>query len=126
MKSLDDERTAGAFVEARSERAPAGKPLLKNELARRGVARTIADDALAEIDEKLAAKEAAERFLRRRHRPKETEQERQQALLRHLASRGFSGYLARQAIENLAGGIELAEDAFELEEAAEESEGSAG
>lgn len=106
------------------ERAPAGKPLLKNELAKRGAARAIVDEALAGVDEKQAVKEAAERFLRRRHRPKETEQERQQALLRHLASRGFSGYLARQAIENLDGGIEPAEDAFELEE--EEQEGSSG
>jgi SOS response regulatory protein OraA/RecX len=108
------------------ERAPAGKPLLKNELAKRGAARTIVDEALAGVDEKQAVKEAAERFLRRRHRPKETQQERQQALLRHLASRGFSGYLARQAIENLDSGIALADDAFELVEEAEESEGSSG
>lgn len=126
MKYLDDERTAGAFVEARVERAPAGKPLLKNELAKRGVARTVVDEALAGVDEKEAVKEAAERFLRRRHRPKESAVERQQALLRHLASRGFSGYLARQAMEQLGSEIEMAEEAFELVEGAEESEGSSG
>lgn len=122
---LDDERTAEAFVEARAERAPAGKPLLKSELFKRGAAKTVAEGALEGIDEAGAAKEAAERFLRRRQRPKETEEDRQKALLRHLASRGFPGHLVRKVLDELGSEIEVAEEAFEAEDDGE-AEGSSG
>lgn len=128
LKYLDDERTAGAFVEQRAERSPAGKPLLKSELVRRGVTRTLAEEATEGLDEAAAAKEAADRFLRRRLRPKETKEERQQALFRHLAGRGFQSSVIRRAMTAAFQEIELAEEAFEalessppLEELMEES-----
>lgn len=136
LKYLDEERTAEAFVEARAERAPAGRPLMRSELVRRGAARTVVEGALEGIDEAAAAKVAAERFLRRRHRPAENEQDRQKALLRHLASRGFPGHLVRKVLDALPGGLagelDVVEEAFEIEDpdleplAGDEAEGSSG
>lgn len=123
---LDDEKTAGAFVEARAERAPAGKPLLKSELFRRGAAKGVADGALEGLDETAAAKEAAERFLRRRQRPNESEEDRQKALLRHLATRGFPGHLVRKVLDSLGSEIEVAEEAFEVEAMDLEAEAERG
>jgi len=116
LNYIDDERTAETFVETRIERNPAGRPLLRGELFRRGVAKGIAEEALEKVDEEQGAKEAAERFLRRRHRPKESEEDRQKALLRHLASRGFPGHLVRKALERLGSSLDVPEDAFEIEE----------
>lgn len=116
LRYLDDERTAETFVETRVERAPAGKPLLRGELFRRGVAKSIAEGALEGVDEEQSAQEAAERFLRRRHRPKESEDDRQKALLRHMASRGFPSHLVRKTLERLGSSLEVPEDACEIEE----------
>lgn len=131
LKYIDDEKTAGSFVEARAERAPAGKPLLKNELVRRGAARTVVAGALEGLDEAAAAKEAAERFLRRRQRPSETEEDRQKALLRHLASRGFPGHLVRKVMDELGSELDVVEEAFEIEDLdleppGDEAEGRSG
>ncbi len=72
--------------------------------------------ALETIDETQAAKEAASRFLRRRQRPNESEDDRQKALLRHLASRGFAGHLVRKVLDELGSEIEVAEEAFEVDD----------
>lgn len=126
LRYLDDERTAGAFVEARVERAPAGRPLLRSELVKRGAARTVAEGALEAVDESGAAKEAAERFLRRRQRPNESEADRQKALLRHLASRGFPGHLVRKVMDQVQDELAEAIDAMDVVDLDDEVEGSLG
>lgn len=132
LKYLDEERTAEAFVEARAERAPAGRPLMRSELVRRGAARTVVEGALEGVDEAAAAKEAAERFLRRRQRPGESQEDRQKALLRHLASRGFPGHLVRKVMDQIGSTLDVVEEAFEIEDldldpaAGDEAEGRSG
>lgn len=105
---IDDPRTAATYVETRTQRAPAGRRLLQAELRRRGVAAAQTQEALGEVDEPALARDAAERFLRRRSRPGEDAQRRLAALARHLGSRGFGGAAIARVLEEQAGGEELA------------------
>ena len=92
---VDDRQTAREMIRSRQARAPEGRLKLRSELARRGVAAEIVEDALEELapeDDRELARQAAERWLRRSPRARGgTLDERGKASLgRHLTSRGFS------------------------------------
>ncbi len=89
---IDDSRTARELIASRRARAPVGRAKLRADLARRGVAPEIADEALEELtpdDDSEDARRAAERWARGRRPGRDPERERA-ALARHLAGRGFS------------------------------------
>jgi regulatory protein len=64
---LDDQAFAKAWVESRDRARPRGERALRSELAKKGVDRAIADEALAdrEVDRPNADADAALRLLRR-------------------------------------------------------------
>lgn len=85
---LDDRATARQWVEARLARGPEGRRRLAAELSRRGADSEVAAEVLREVlpdDDRPAAREAAERWLRRRSGSPKPE-----ALARHLDRKGFS------------------------------------
>ena len=85
---LDDRITARQWVEARLSRGPEGRRRLAAELSRRGADSEVVDEVLSEAlpdDDRPAAREAAERWLRRRSGSPKPE-----ALARHLDRKGFS------------------------------------
>jgi regulatory protein len=92
---LDDRKTAADFIAHRRERGGEGKLRLRAELARRGAPSDAIDDALAglgEEDDQAAAREAAERWRRRKAGEKAggSRPEDSASLARHLARKGFS------------------------------------
>jgi len=85
---LDDRATARQWVNERLTRGPEGRRRLAAELARRGADSAIVDEVLSELlpdDDRPAAREAAERWLKRR-----SGSPRPDALARHLERKGFS------------------------------------
>lgn len=102
---LDDERTARELVAGRLARGPVGRRKLAAELARKGAPAKAAAAALDELvpeDDREAAREAADDWLRRRGAPDPA------ALARHLERRGFSPRAIWGEVERLgsAGGAE--------------------
>lgn len=93
---LDDERTAGEFVAGRKRRGPVGPMKLLADLKRRGVEDGVAsralDDAFPDGDLE-AARDAAERKLRRAREPEDAEARHKllASVARTLERKGFSG-----------------------------------
>ncbi len=92
---VDDARTARELVRGKLARAPVGGMKLRSDLIRRGVAREIIDDTLAELvpeDDREPTRQAAARWRRRKPRTQSgpLEDRDRAALARHLAGRGFT------------------------------------
>jgi regulatory protein len=104
---LDDESTARAFVAERQGRRGLGRARVAAELRRHGAAGTAVDAALAEVSEegeRARAAIAAARW-RRLHGDDSAiadpaaRRQRQAALGRHLASKGFSSSVIVAALK---------------------------
>lgn len=96
---VDDRETARQWLEARLARGPEGRRRLSAELIRRGADSEVIDEVLAEQlpeDDRPAAREAAERWLRRR-----AGEPRPDALARHLERKGFAPGTIRGLLEEL-------------------------
>jgi regulatory protein len=96
---LDDESFARAWVESRDRARPRGERALRSELARKGVDRQVADDALAErkTDRPDADEEAARQLLERHARALERvldPRARRQRAYALLARNGFDPEIA--------------------------------
>jgi regulatory protein len=95
LKLLDDAAFAAQWVDERGKRK--GSRALAAELASRGVAREVSEEALdkAELDEEKVARELAGRWMRRvRNRPLRDQASR---IMRMLVARGFSYEVAEEA-----------------------------
>lgn len=105
---LDDGRFARDFVRQKLGRGPLGSRRLLAELARRGVSTEHAASALEELlpeDDRPGAREAADRWRRRRPRGEPA------ALARFLERQGFSRRAIFAALETTdEGGIAPSED----------------
>ena len=94
---VDDARFAREWVDSRARNSPRGARALVRELLEKGVARPLADEAAASLDDEETARAAASRFARRlagtgrerfRHR-----------MWQHLRRRGYGCSLARRAAD---------------------------
>ncbi|MHB8756562.1 MAG: regulatory protein RecX [Bacillota bacterium] len=102
---LDDKRLARHYVDARQSARPAGKRLLRAELARRGLDRNAIQEALAaapvggSVEELELADRAAEERLRRRPVTDDREvlQREHRLLVDFLLRRGFGSDTAERA-----------------------------
>ncbi|RMH22045.1 MAG: regulatory protein RecX [Acidobacteria bacterium] len=101
---LDDVAAARAFVARKLRGSPLGRRRLAAELARRGVAEEVIDEALASLDDddRPLARQVAERWLARDRRP--PSERRDAALARFLARRGFSERAIVHVLRQLPGG----------------------
>jgi regulatory protein len=114
---LDDEATARAFVAERQGRRGLGRARIAAELRRHGAAGEAVSAALAEVnddDERQRAASAAARWQRlHRDRPATLDslarRERDAALGRHLASKGFSRAVIVAALRANGDGAAAAE-----------------
>ena len=94
---LDDTAFARFFVDARQASTPRSRRALQFELSRKGVDRSIASEAVAELSDADAAYDAAQRRMRAlRNHDRQTFTRR---LGNFLASRGFSYGVSRSAID---------------------------
>lgn len=104
---LDDAAYARSFIETRMKLRPKGIFALRQELVRKGVAKTIVQEILTEtaIDEEALARDALTRRLRRPASFGTTKDRRQSRLqwekmARFLASRGFSPDVIRRVLRD--------------------------
>jgi len=101
---LDDARTARDFVSSRLAREPLGRRRLHDELKRRGAPPELAREALDELfpeDEPALARQAAERWLRRRGPSATRPSNERAALFRHLQRRGFSQHAIFSVLQGM-------------------------
>lgn len=99
LNLLDDHAFADYWVEQRETFKPRSLIALRQELAQKGVNRTIIEEALADVDESAAAYRAAESRSRRwQHLPEETFLAK---LQRFLQGRGFNYAITRTVARQL-------------------------
>lgn len=100
---LDDKKFASAWVAERTSLKPAGKSLIRRELAHKGVEAELIGEVLGDIrpfyDEEKEAKTLAEKKLRTLGRLDKLKKKRR--IYAFLARRGFSGDAIWKAIEEL-------------------------
>ncbi|MCP4656605.1 MAG: regulatory protein RecX [bacterium] len=110
---LDDARTTLEFVSSRLAREPLGRRRLRNELERRGAPPELARQALDELfpeDETELARQAAERWRRRRGGAAPRDQ--RAALFRHLERRGFSQHAIFSVLQGMPAQASVDQDDF--------------
>ena len=96
---LNDRDFARYWVEQRETFKPRGRLALQQELRQKGVARTIIDEAVEEVDEVDAARRAAEKRVRRwSHLPYDDFRTK---LGRYLQRRGFRYGIIRATVEEI-------------------------
>lgn len=95
---LSDARFAETYAEARARRG-FGPVRIRGELQQRGVADSLAEDALDRVDADWEASAAEQRVRRFGGAPPETERERQRQY-RYLTQRGFTSDQARAALRD--------------------------
>jgi regulatory protein len=99
---LDDNAFAEGFVRDRFLRAGYGRERIRNDLRRKGVARSDIEAAIAAVvdvgTERRQAEEALERFRARRTRV-DDERKLREAAFRHLVGRGFGIALVRDVLD---------------------------
>ncbi len=104
---VDDARYARAVVRAKALGAGASRRRVSQELARRGVERGVADEAVAEVwrEEEVDQREAAERLARKRlgMMGKLDAQTQRRRLYAFLARRGYDADEIRHAMETVMG-----------------------
>jgi regulatory protein len=96
---LNDASFARYWVEQRETFKPRSKIALQQELRQKGIARTLIDEAVANVDELAAARQAAEPKARRWHTL--PEQQFRQKLNGFLQRRGFNYGIIREVTEML-------------------------
>ncbi|HEX5581548.1 MAG TPA: regulatory protein RecX [Gemmatimonadaceae bacterium] len=104
---VDDARYARALTRARALGAGASRRRIAQELSRRGVDRTVADEAVNEVwsEEEVDQREAAERLARKRlgTMGKLDPQTQRRRLYAYLARRGYDADEIRHAMEAAMG-----------------------
>jgi len=104
---LDDAAFARAFTRSKALGAGASKRRLQQELAKRGVARDVSDEAVAEVfeEEAIDEGESVERLARKRLRSlaRLDAATRHRRLWSFLARRGYDADVIRRAIEKVTG-----------------------
>lgn len=106
MRYLNDSDYALNWVERRLDTKPSGRLVLRYELIQKGVAPSVADEAIAgfmtpgrEMD---YANAAADKWMRRRRSARDNFSAKESAsLARHLQSRGFAGHVIGDIINRL-------------------------
>ena len=99
IRVIDDRDFAFRFVEEKLRLRPAGKPVLRRDLSRRGVEAPVIEDVLAEVLGEIDLEAVAFRLLSKR-RSRYLQLDRNKAMNRmyaFLASRGFGPDIARTA-----------------------------
>ena len=104
---LDDAAFARAFARSKALGAGASKRRLQQELSRRGVARDVGAEAVAEVfeEEEIDEGESVERLVRKRLRSlsRVDAATRDRRLWSFLARRGYDADVIRRAIEKVTG-----------------------
>lgn len=104
---LDDAAFARAFTRSKALGAGTSKRRLQQELSRRGVARDVGDEAIAEVfeEEEIDEGESLDRLVRKRLRSlgQLDAATRDRRLWSYLARRGFDSADIRRAIERATG-----------------------
>jgi regulatory protein len=104
---LDDAAFARAFARSKALGAGASKRRLQQELSRRGVARDVGEEAVAEVfeEEEIDEGESVERLARKRLRSlaRLDAATRDRRLWSFLARRGYDADVIRRAIERVTG-----------------------
>lgn len=101
LRLLDDRAFASQWVAERAVSKGRSGDALVAELVEKGIARSVAEEAVAEagIDEEAQARALAGRFLSKvTHKPLEKQAE---AILGRLLRRGFSHEVARDAVRSV-------------------------
>ncbi len=96
---LNDAAFARFWRDSREAHRPRSAALIRRELQQRGVARELAEDAVAGLDDDDSAYRAGRRRLRTQQGVDETTFRRR--LGDYLRRRGFSGGVARRTVERL-------------------------
>ena len=96
---VDDEAFARLWSDGRTRSSPRSARALARELTSRGVARSIADAAVLDLDDEETARVAAAKFARRLAGNDYEQFHRR--LWQHLQRRGYSGSVARKAVTEL-------------------------
>ncbi len=96
---VDDAQFAEAWTASRARSSPRSSRAISRELADKGVARSLAEAAVRELDDDSTARDAAARFARRLTDADYTQFHRR--LWAHLSRRGYSGPIARRAVAKM-------------------------
>ena len=96
---VDDAQFAEAWTASRARSSPRSSGAISRELADKGVARSLAEAAVRELDDDSTARDAATRFARRLTDADYTQFHRR--LWAHLSRRGYSGPIARRAVAEM-------------------------
>jgi len=101
-KYLDDEAFAESYINDRMNFRPAGRFVLKNELAKKGIAKNIIEEKLAELTGGERELAVAEKLIEKKLRTSNPKDEKKlrDRIIYHLRSRGFSSEIISQAMQN--------------------------
>jgi regulatory protein len=109
---LDDGRYAREFARARAEGQYKGRHLIRSELIRRGISRSVADEAVGGIDPETERRAAVEAALRKWPSLRGERRDRVRKLAQFLYRRGYTGAVVREAVRAAAGEAADEEDVF--------------
>lgn len=100
---LDDRKFAIELLESRAKRKPSGKLKLGAELRKKGVAESVIDELLGEVDSNELCMKAAEKKFSALHG--NSSAARKKKLESFLRNRGFAWHEIREALERLFPGV---------------------
>jgi regulatory protein len=96
---VDDEAFAHAWSDSRTRNSPRSARALVREMTTKGVARSLADAAVLDLDDEGTARMAAAKFARRLVEADYEQFHRR--LWQHLQRRGYGGSVARRVASDL-------------------------
>jgi len=96
---VDDVAFAHAWSDSRTRNSPRSARALVREMTAKGISRSIADEAVLDLDDEETAQVAAAKFARRLVGNDYEQFHRR--LWQHLQRRGYSGSVARRAVSEL-------------------------
>ena len=99
QRLVDDEEFARAWSDSRIRNSPRSARALVREMTDKGVARSIADAAVRDLDDEETVRVAAAKFARRLAGADYEQFHRR--LWQHLRRRGYTGSVARRAASKL-------------------------
>ena len=101
-KYLDDEAFAESYINDRMNFRPVGRFVLKNELEKKGIAKSIIEEKLAKLTSEEQELEMAKKLIEKKLRTSNLKDEKKlrDRIIYHLRSRGFSSEIISQAMQN--------------------------
>ena len=99
QRLVDDEEFARAWSDSRTRNSPRSARVLVREMTDKGVARSIADAAVRDLDDEETVRVAAAKFARRLAGADYEQFHRR--LWQHLRRRGYTGSVARRTASKL-------------------------